>query len=109
MDTDQFLMELLKAVHSNTTAITELRRALDAQNRESEAACKNVISELTDKIEKIAKRLDAMDTWQKIRLPFIIGTISLVMYGIGFFFTLNRVADMVDKRPVVTVSAPVKP
>jgi hypothetical protein len=109
MDTDHFLMELLKAVHANTTAITELRRALDAQNKDSDAACKKVIKTVEDvkaDVKKVSDRLDSMDTWQKVKLPFIIGTISLVLFAIGFFFTLNRVADMMEVRPVTTVSAP---
>jgi hypothetical protein len=108
MDTDQFLMELLKAVHSTTQAITELRRVLDSQSKDNEVACNNAQKTLDDVeagMKAAIARLDGIATWQKIKLPFIIGTITLVLYGIGFFFTLNRVAGMIEVRHVSAISA----
>jgi Ca2+/H+ antiporter len=96
MDTDQFLMELLKAVHTNTTAISELRRSLN-------------IEAVSSDIKKVIGRLDAIDKWQKIKLPFIIGIITLVLYGVGFFFTLNRVADMIQSKHTAPITAPRMP
>lgn len=104
METDTFLMELLKGVSGNTQAITELRRVIDqlpvrSEFKDSEVLCSRVdvnTEDIKAAVEKISSRLDGIDSWQKIKLPFIIGTITLVLYSLGFFFTLNRVAGMID-------------
>jgi hypothetical protein len=108
MDTDQFLLELLKGVSGNTNVIVELRRIVENQNKDNEAACKT-LEIIKDDISKISSRLDGIDSWQKIKLPFIIGTITLVLYSLGFFFTLNRVAGMIETRHVSPISAPLHP
>ena len=104
MDTDQFLMELLKSVGNNTTAISELRRVIDQLPIRSEF--KDSIESIDIGIKTVGERLDEIDVWQKIKLPFIIGLITLVMYSIGFFFTLDRVASMIESKHVSSVSQP---
>jgi Ca2+/H+ antiporter len=104
MDTDQFLMELLKGVSGNTNVITELRRAVDTLPVKSEL--NKTEEDLKKCFSKIEARLDDISVWQKIKLPFIIGVITLVLYGIGFFFTLNRVASMIEEKHPVAISRP---
>jgi hypothetical protein len=104
MDTDQFLMELLKGVSGNTNVITELRRVIDTLPVKSEL--KTTEEDLKKCFNRIETQLSEISVWQKIKLPFIIGTITLVLYGIGFFFTLNRVANMIEEKHPVAISRP---
>jgi len=38
---------------------------------------------------KIKTTLNTLSTWAKIKLPFIIGFITLIIYAIGFFIQMN--------------------
>jgi hypothetical protein len=117
METDTFLMELLKGVGGNTTAITELRRVIDqlpvrSEFKDSETLFKQVdinVEGIKEDLGKVVTRLERIDAWQKVKLPFIIGTITLILYGIGFFFTLNKVARMIEVRHVSSLSEPIIP
>jgi len=109
MDTDQFLIELLKSVSGNTTVISELRQVISnlpvrSEFKNYENVCKETditVNDIKNTVDDISTRLDAIDKWQKIKLPFIIGTITLILYGIGFFFTINKMTDMIlEKHPV---------
>jgi hypothetical protein len=114
METDTFLMELLKGVGGNTTAITELRRVIDQLPVRSEFKDAVTLSNrvdlnvegLKEDLSKVVIRLERIDAWQKIKLPFIIGTITLILYSLGFFFTLNRVAGMIEVKHPVANSQP---
>jgi hypothetical protein len=107
-------MELLKGVAGNTQAITELRRVIDqlpvrTEFKNSETLCNRVdinVEMIKEDLSKVVARLEKIDTWQKIKLPFIIGTITLVLYAVGFFFTLNKVAGMIETKHPVAVSQP---
>ena len=113
METDQFLMELLRGLSSNTQAITELRRVIDqlpvrSEFKDSEVLCSRVdlnVDDIKEVIGKVSARLDKIDSWQKIKLPFIIGTITLVLYAIGFFFTLHEVTSMIDVKHTMPTQA----
>ena len=110
-------MELLKSVSNNTTATSELRRVIDqlpvrSEFKDSAKLCGRIdveIGKVSEEVSKIVERLDKIDVWQKIKLPFIIGLITLVLYSVGFFFTLNRVATMIESKHVTSVSAPAHP
>lgn len=106
MDTDQFLIELLKSVSGNTQVISELRQVISnlpvrAEFKNYENVCKETditVGEIKKTVDEISTRLDTIDKWQKIKMPFIIGLITLVLYSIGFFFTINKVSDMILKK-----------
>ncbi|RKX18539.1 MAG: hypothetical protein DRP51_08975 [Candidatus Zixiibacteriota bacterium] len=119
MDTDQFLIELLKSVSGNTTVISELRQVISnlpvrAEFKNYENVCKETditVSEIKKIVDDISIRLDTIDKWQKLKLPFIIGMITLILYAMGFFFTINKVADMIrEKHPeTTTITQPFSP
>ena len=118
MDTDQFLMELLKVVSGNTGVISELRRAVEnLPDRAEFQVCKDlakdtgkVVEDTKALVEKIDGRLDGIDKWQRVRMPLIVGTITLLIYAVGFFFTINKVSDMIEgKHTPAPITQPARP
>lgn len=106
MDNEKVMCELITtlqvAMSGNQTIISELRKAvqdLHLEFKDYENICKSTdltTNEIKTETIKINDRLDVMDKWQKVRLPIMIGMITLIIYAIGFFFSLNRVADMIQ-------------
>ena len=113
MENGQFLRELLNVVGSNTNVISELRKVVSklqdklydlpdkSEFKAYEKTCSNtdlVVGDVKALVVKIDRRLDIIDKWQKVRLPLLVGLITLIIYTIGFFFTLNKVSDMIERH-----------
>jgi len=113
MQNGQFLKELLAVVSGNTSIISELRKVIeklqdklyDLPDRAEFKCYENIakdtktsVGDIKTLVEKIDGRLDAIDKWQKVRLPLLVGIITLIIYAIGFFFTINKVSDMIGEH-----------
>ena len=111
MQNGQFLKELLAVVSGNTHVISELRKVVEKlQDKlydlpdKAEFKCyeniakktKTAVDDIKITVNKIDARLDTIDKWQKVRMPLIVGLITLIIYAIGFFFTINKVSDMIE-------------
>lgn len=115
MENGQFLKELLAVVGVNTTIISELRKVIEklqdklyelpdkSEFRSYEKTCSNtdiVVGDVKIVVDKIDKRLNEIDRWQKVRLPIVVGMLTLIIYTIGFFFTINKVSDMITAHDI---------
>jgi hypothetical protein len=115
MENGQFLKELLAVVSGNTTIISELRKIIEKLQdklydipdkaefkayEKTGSSTELTVNDIKIMVGKIESRLDDIDKWQKVRLPILVGLITLVIYAIGFFFTLDKVADMINERHV---------
>ena len=99
MDLNQFLLQVTESLAKNTTIAEGIRETLNTfQTRLYALPTHQDLKELKDECVKLNTRMDAIDRWQKVRLPIVVGIITLVIYGIGFFFTLDRVADMINAK-----------
>jgi hypothetical protein len=113
MENGQFLEKLLAVVSGNTTVISELRKVVEklqdklydlpdkAEFKAYDKTCSAIdltVGDIKDAVVKIDGRLDEIDKWQKVRLPIVVGLLTLIIYAIGFFFTIDKVADMINER-----------
>lgn len=101
MDLNQFLLQVTESLAKNTTIAEGIRETLGTfQTRLYALPTKQEfdsdIKELKDECEKLVERLDNIDRWQKVRLPIVVGIITLLIYAIGFFFTISKVQTMID-------------
>jgi Ca2+/H+ antiporter len=103
MDLNDFLLQVTQSLAKNTTIAEGIRETLNTfQTRLYALPTHQDLKDLKDECVKMNTRLDAIDRWQKVRLPIVVGLITLIIYGIGFFFTLNRVADMINEKHTTT-------
>ena len=101
MDLNDFLLQVTQSLAKNTTIAEGIRETLNTfQTRLYALPTHQDLKDLKDECAKMVIRLDAIDRWQKVRLPIVVGIITLVIYGIGFFFTLDRVADMINDKHI---------
>ena len=115
MENGQFIKELLSSLSVNTTIISELRKIIEklqdklydipdkAEFKSYEKTCLSTdlsVDDIKTSVDKIVNRLDEIDKWQKVRLPVMVGMITLIIYAVGFFFTINKVSDMINNRHV---------
>lgn len=120
MENGQFLKELLTVVSGNTSIISELRKVVGklqdklyelpdkSEFKAYEKTCNAIditVDDIKEDVGKIVTRLDEIDRWQKVRLPLIVGMITLVIYGIGFFFTLDKIDSKIDEHTKQTEMA----
>jgi hypothetical protein len=99
MDLNQFLLDVTKSLSKNTAIAEGIRETLNTfQTRLYSLPTHQDLKDLKDECDKMVIRLDAIDRWQKVRLPIMVGLITLMIYGIGFFFTLYKVEGMINKQ-----------
>ncbi len=113
MDLNGFLLKATEALSKNTTIIEGIRDTLNTfQTRlysiPTLQDLKSEVKTLDDNIKVVITRLDAIDKWQKVRLPIVVGIITLLLYSIGFFFTLNRVSNMIQDKHPQQIEQPIK-
>lgn len=101
---EKTLTELRQVHQSYQRDINKLQLAL----KDQENICAGTdlkIGTIEQDIGKIKCRLDKIDAWQKVKLPLIVGTITLLITGLGFFVTMNQIADKISahKHPTVQV------
>jgi hypothetical protein len=114
------LFSLLEAaLEGNHRAIADLRRSCeDGQNyirdlqlslKDQENVCTATdlkVGSIDDNIEKIVARLDNIDAWQKVKLPLLVGFITLLITGLGFFLNMREIASYHDQDQKPAVTAP---
>lgn len=108
--TCELIAVLKEALSGNRTHLSDLTKAITALHldfKEYENICKSTdltALDIKTEVVKIGQRIDGIDKWQKVRMPIIIGTITLVLYSIGFFFMLDKVSGMIiSKHPAPVV------
>ena len=116
--------EIIGVMNDNTTIISELRRVIESQGKQFDSHSIKValcgecldrietnLNDIADKLQtvdecsnltettvlEVKETLDNIDKYHRYKFPLMIGLITLIIYGIGFFFTLSKIDERIEE------------